>query len=184
MADQLTNDDRAAHWRAGVKAMGERRATYTPERMAYYERIAVECLKFLRPSGDVLDVGAGTGGMRERLACTSYVGVDPGEVNNPHVRRAIAESLPFTEETFDTVLFYSSLQHVLDPVRALAEAHRVLRPGGALALQVSVNDRNPLFMHHWSEDGVTALVEAAGFTVEATRMIERRMVCVRGVKHG
>lgn len=172
-------------WRASVKALRERRETYTPERLAYYERIGLECVKFLRPSGDLLDVGAGAGSMRDLLGdrITSYVGIDPAP-GSECVIQGTAEALPWDDSTFSTVLFYSSLQHVLDPARALAEAHRVLRPDGRLAIQASVNDRNPLFMHHWAEGDVVAVVEGAGFAVEETRMIERRMVCLRGVRHG
>lgn len=182
--------DRESHWRAAVEEMTTRRASYTPERLAYYDRIADEVLAFLDVRGDVLDVGCGDGTMCAKLGArvTAYLGVDPGLRGSGPVGEigavtcGVAERLPSEDGVWDTVLFYSSLQHVLDPAKALAEARRVLKDGGRLALQVSVNDPNPLFMHHWSPEEVVALVEAAGFTVEATKLIEGRMVCVRGRK--
>ena len=43
-----------------------------------------------------------------------------------------AESLPFDDQTFDTVVTTWSLCSIPDPVAALREAHRVLKPEGAL----------------------------------------------------
>ena len=52
------------------------------------------------------------------------------------VRVANATQLPFGDGSFDAVTFAFSLHHMAEPVRALAEAHRVLRPGGRISLTV------------------------------------------------
>jgi SAM-dependent methyltransferase len=44
-----------------------------------------------------------------------------------------AEVLPFSDRTFDAVVANFGIHHVPDPIRALAEARRVLRPGGRVA---------------------------------------------------
>lgn len=169
-------------WRAGVKELWWRRGGYTAERLAYYDQMATDCLAILQPTGEVLDIGAGTGGMAARIACTRYVGVDPGAPDGHPVRRAVAEALPFEAASFDTVLLYSVLQHVLDPPRALAEAHRVLRPGGRLCVQASVRDANRLFLWQWAPDQLAALVCAAGFAIDAERLVTPRILCLRARK--
>ncbi len=46
--------------------------------------------------------------------------------------------MPFESNTFDIVIHSDTLEHVAHPVRALAECHRVLRPGGALCFTVPI----------------------------------------------
>jgi demethylmenaquinone methyltransferase/2-methoxy-6-polyprenyl-1,4-benzoquinol methylase len=47
---------------------------------------------------------------------------------------ADAQSLPLPEQAFDAVTIAYGIRNVADPLRALAEAHRVLRPGGQIAV--------------------------------------------------
>ena len=42
------------------------------------------------------------------------------------------EALPFEDEGFDAAMFIAALHHVPDPLPALSEAARVVRPGGQL----------------------------------------------------
>ena len=51
-------------------------------------------------------------------------------------RTGDAEALPFPEASFDAVVMSFGLLHLARPDQALAEAHRVLRPGGRLAFTV------------------------------------------------
>ncbi|MBM3565041.1 MAG: class I SAM-dependent methyltransferase [Alphaproteobacteria bacterium] len=52
------------------------------------------------------------------------------------LRTADAENLPFADGTFDLVYSYGVLHHSPDTERALAEAFRVLKPGGTLKVMV------------------------------------------------
>jgi SAM-dependent methyltransferase len=94
-------------------------------------------------------VGCGTGVLTRVLAglpeVDTVVGVDVAAslltkarelaagVRNLTFEEADARSLPLAGERFDVVVFDSTLSHVPEPERALAEAFRVLRPGGLLA---------------------------------------------------
>ena len=50
--------------------------------------------------------------------------------------RADARGLPFDAATFDVVIAAEVLEHITDDGAAMAELHRVLRPGGAIAVTV------------------------------------------------
>lgn len=89
----------------------------------------------------LLDVGCGTGQSRRIYLdrSSSYVGLDLslGSLRLAQARfaatgwaQADACRLPFSGDSFDVVAFSSVLHHLADRPSALAEALRVLRPGG------------------------------------------------------
>ncbi|MDH5632729.1 MAG: class I SAM-dependent methyltransferase [Gammaproteobacteria bacterium] len=93
----------------------------------------------LHGSGSALEVGVGTGRFAAELGIG--IGVDASAAmlavasqRNLHVAQALAESLPFRDASFDCLLFVTSLCFVRSVEAALAEAVRVLRPGGALII--------------------------------------------------
>lgn len=96
----------------------------------------------LLPSGRVLDLGCGVGHSYELLAPRETVGVDidPAALAGQERRTVAADmrSLPFPDASFAAVLSVQSLEHVPDPERVLAEARRVLEPGG-IAVFVTPN---------------------------------------------
>ena len=150
----------------------------------------------------VLEVGCGTGVLTRMLArwpgIAAVTGVDvapslldraralAAELDNVTFEEADARSLPFEDASFDVVVCDSTLTHVPGPDRALAEAFRVLLPGGRLAVfdgdysttSVAVGNDDPLqacvaammaasVNDRWLARRLPALVHDAGFEITA-----------------
>lgn len=99
--------------------------------------------------GRFLDIGCGPGALTGeavvRLGAPSVAAVDPapGFVQvcrhrqpDVDVRCAAAEALPFGDDEFDAAAAQLVFHFVTDPVAAVAEMRRVVRPGGVLAATV------------------------------------------------
>jgi SAM-dependent methyltransferase len=88
----------------------------------------------------ILDAGCGTGlNLRHLPAGSTGIEINPRNVALSRARlpghsivEGDIESMPFGDSTFQTVLCTEVLEHVPDPILALAEIHRVLRDGGVL----------------------------------------------------
>lgn len=103
-------------------------------------------LALLDPEWVVGDLGCGTGQVAESLApfVGRVVAVDESAAmlaaarkrlegaENVEVRRGEVESLPLDDGELDAAVLFLVLPYLAEPARALAEAARVLRPGGRL----------------------------------------------------
>jgi ubiquinone/menaquinone biosynthesis C-methylase UbiE len=141
----------------------------------------------------VLDVGGGIGGPARLLAHTTGCSVtvldlseeycQVGELLTSRVglagsvtfRHGSALAIPFAEAAFDLVWTQHSLINIAEKSRSFAEIHRVLTPGGRLAMQeIMAGPVQPLcFPVPWATDAATsfllppteirALLESIGF---------------------
>lgn len=104
--------------------------------------------KTLQPylNGSILDLGCGITDLPDRLtAGQTYTGVDAwsvalarGAERYPQFQFISCdlnhETLQFPAASFDTVVMIAVLEHLHQPLHALQEARRMLKPGGTLVL--------------------------------------------------
>jgi ubiquinone/menaquinone biosynthesis C-methylase UbiE len=116
------------------------------------------------PSGDVLEIGSGSGAMAAELleafpnARVTATDFDPAMVDTARsrlarfggraaVQPADASALPFADGSFEMVLSFIMLHHTVEWERVLDEVARVLRPGGWL-VGYDLLDRAPARLAH------------------------------------
>jgi SAM-dependent methyltransferase len=125
-------------WEARRKSFGAAADNYRAGRPGYPREVIEQCL----PAGarEVLDLAAGTGPLTAGLLelGLSVVAVEPLDDMRaliPAGARTLpgtAEEIPLPDASVDAV-FVGQAWHWFDIPRAVAEVHRVLRPGGVLA---------------------------------------------------
>jgi ubiquinone/menaquinone biosynthesis C-methylase UbiE len=105
----------------------------------------------LRPGRTVVDLAAGTGKLTRLLVPTGaeVIAVEPiaemrAKIENARVLAGTAEAIPLEDASVDAVTVAQAF-HWFRAEEALREIHRVLRPGGGLALVYNVRDeRDPV----------------------------------------
>jgi SAM-dependent methyltransferase len=127
-----------------------------------------------RLRGRLLDVGCGIGDMISFHQ--DSVGVDINQRTVDYCRQRGAEAyvmepdrLPFAESTFDSLLLDNVLEHIAEPEPLLAEARRVLRPGGRLLVGVPGQrgwDSDPDHKVHYDEAALVTRMAASGFRIK------------------
>ena len=170
----------------------ELRALHSPD--AEVEKRLAEALAD-HPLGEVLDIGTGTGRMAELFAphAERVVALDKNlemlrvaRAKLQHLPTARIElvqgdfaDLPFADAAFDTVLLHQVLHFAPDPAPALAEAARVLRPGGRIAIvDFASHDHEELRNRHqharlgFEDRQMADLLRAAGFSSSAPTALD------------
>ena len=162
----------------------------------------------LRPDDEVLDVGCGSAVLLASHAGEArYVaGLDASDLQLEVARRRLADrlaagtaelvkgdvaALPWPDGRFSVVTSMFCLKFVPDPLKALEEMHRVLRPGGravvaacdALHDEKASGSVDAWGQWRWSAADARLLMEKAGFTdVTASVLGSPASQAVRGVR--
>jgi SAM-dependent methyltransferase len=168
-----------------VRELAER---YSHDAEAYEELWAPELLPLgtrliellpVRAPERVLDLGAGVGALiaplRAAFPEASVVAGDraSGMIAraSPDVPRLVLDAgrLPFPDDSFDVVVMAFMLFHLPDPLDALREVRRVVRPGGAVGLGTWGEGRTRQGFLAWEEELDAHGAEGLGFVTDHSR---------------
>lgn len=133
-------EENAANW-------DQIRSLYVPEQQV--EQYLLDVTRHMEIN-DLLDVGTGTGRMLELFSARAAQGIgidlsremlaiarsqlEKNNVQNMQVRQGDMYDLALNDECVDLVLFHLVLHFAENPLAALREASRMLRPGGSVAI--------------------------------------------------
>ena len=153
-----------------------------------------ETLLTLMPPMVIADLGAGEGTFSQLLARRSkkVIAVDNSEkmveygrelarkrgVKNLEYRKGDLEEVPIRDATVDLAFFSQALHHAQHPERAVAEAYRILKPGGRIVvldlLRHNYEEARELYADLWlgfTEVEVTRYLRQAGFRTIETSIV-------------
>ncbi len=182
---------RAADQNWADSVAGDMERHYSPGRT--WEALARSVLPLFE-TGDVLDIASGDGVLAELLAphAKRYVCIDASarvvaaaterlkRYRNVEVREADMHALPFDAERFDLVVLMHALTYAARPALAVAEAARVLRPGGRLLLSSLARHEHRAAVEAYghanlgfSDKELRRFVDKAGLALQASETVTR-----------
>jgi ArsR family transcriptional regulator len=155
-----------------------------------------EALLRLMPPMVIADLGAGEGSSALLLSQSAVrvIAVDTSAkmldvardqalragIQNVEYRLGDMEDIPIDSATVDLAFFSQSLHHALHPARALAEAHRILSPGGRIVILDLVKHRfeeaRELYADEWlgfSESDLESMLQKAAFQNIQTSIVHK-----------
>jgi ubiquinone/menaquinone biosynthesis C-methylase UbiE len=163
-----------------------------------YGRVrAQNVMSLIRPGLNTLDVGCGEGVFSRELGLRGYnvtgVDLDPeailaaqknAETLGVDIQFVVGDAtqLPFADSSFDQAISTDVIEHVPDPLVALRDIRRVLKPGGTFVVTVptpkylaqpffnhdfSQHLKNIGHIHHgWFYEDFAKMLEASGFRID------------------
>lgn len=178
-----------ANWADSVAGDMERH--YSPGRT--WEALARSALPLLSP-GKVLDIASGDGVLAELLAphAQEYICIDASarvvaaasdrlrRFGHVEVREGDMHALPFEDGHFDLVVLMHALTYAARPAVAVAEAARVLRPGGRLLLSSLARHEHRAAVEAYghvnlgfSDKDLRRFMEKAGLEIASSESVTR-----------
>ena len=160
---QIWSEETANHWRSHYDGAAVHWGKWADQLAEQQEKINQGLLAAagVKPGAKLLDLASGAG--EPALTASRLVGAE-GQVTatdisapmvsvlaervarhgvtNVRCEQADMEALPFADASFDAVTCRYGLMYARDPARALAEAARVVRPGGRIAFMVWGPEQN------------------------------------------
>lgn len=152
--------------------------------------------RFVRPGDAVLDVACGLGYgaamLAETTAARSIVGLDDSRFAVEYAKACFVPTCPttsfelgdahdlsrFQDGSVDVVVSFETLEHLAEPDRFLAEAHRVLSPGGRVVVSVpndwtdeTGRDPNPHHLHVYTWESLRRQVSQQFLLEKAFRQV-------------
>jgi ubiquinone/menaquinone biosynthesis C-methylase UbiE len=132
----------------------------------------------------VLDLGAGTGKLTRALLDTGarVIAVEPGDAMRAELTRALpeaealhgaAEAIPLADRTVDAAAVGQAF-HWFRHAEAIPELHRVLRPGGGLALVWNSRDQESELQREVSELIAPLVTSRRAISAESSQALEKR----------
>ena len=161
-----------------------------------------------RPLGALLDIGTGTGRMLELFApkARSAIGIDRSSemlrlarvkleeagISGASLRQGDMYALPLGDQSVDDIILHQVLHYAQQPGAAIAEASRVLNPGGRLlVIDFAQHDRSELKEQDahlrlgFADDAMRGWFAAAGLELEKIERLgggELTVILWRGIK--
>jgi SAM-dependent methyltransferase len=138
-----------------------------------------------RARGRILDVACGTGygsALLSRQGVVTGLDYDPAAIDaarlaSPRAAFILAKLpvLPFEAGSFDAVVSFETIEHVVEDRPFLLEVRRVLQPGGMLLISTPNGDRpgatpNPWHVREYSLHALVGLLDSTGF-------VDREIYC-------
>lgn len=123
--------------------------------------------------GKLLDFGCGSKPYKALFPVSEYIGADIEVSGHDHRNEEIdvyydGKTLPFKDESFESVFSSEVLEHVFNLSEILGELHRVLKPGGNMLLTVPfVWDEHeiPYDFARYTSFGLKHILQEKGFVV-------------------
>ena len=199
--------DYKAHYRADAEAIVDPRALESGRRASEQRRLETLVRLLALGRGErVLDIGCGSGwlGACCRRRGASVCAMDIGLVGVAGARARFPEAasyqvgdvyhLPFAAESFAAVALSEVIEHLEDIDAALAEARRVLQPGGRVVVSVPFretivehlcihcNRPTPAnaHLHCFDREALAACLRRQGLEIKAVRLMTNKLLELAG----
>lgn len=189
MSDQIpfsTPDSAAAQYRGGPgRAYHEGKRALAPAAQEWVWRLRAEKFRpWVSPTDAVVELGVGAGWNLARLNCGRRIGCDAADFLAPGLTALGIEFVPslasLPAACADVAICHQTLEHLLEPVAALRELARVLRPEGRLVLHVpwEVERRYRRYdpaepnhhLYHWNAQNLGNLATVLGWRIRELRV--------------